>query len=159
MSNNCVPEHLARRSQPALVAIRMRLFSRCHFRNRSQSVGLHHRTVRDESPHWNFLPHAGCPVVWPSPSRPTTAGWRTTGSIGRIHTCIAVTVDSTVIDFFGRESWLQFTGHRERRANRADVPEVASYKCFLQLADVQTGPGGSWQPVRLHRAGRLADYL
>ena len=25
-----------------------------------------------------------------------------TGSIGRIHTCIAVTVDSTVIDFFGR---------------------------------------------------------
>jgi hypothetical protein len=66
-----------------------------------------------------------------------------TGSIGRIHTCCAVTVDSTVIDFFGRESWLQFTRHRECRADRADGPEVAAYKCFLQLADVQTGSGGS----------------
>jgi hypothetical protein len=66
-----------------------------------------------------------------------------TGSIGRIVTCIAVTMDSTVIDFFGRESWLQFTRHRECRADRADGPEVAAYKCFLQLADVQTGSGGS----------------
>jgi len=46
------------------------------------------------------------------------------GSIGRIHTCFGATVDSTAIDFFGRESWLQFTGHRECRANRADVPEA-----------------------------------
>jgi hypothetical protein len=46
------------------------------------------------------------------------------GSTGRIHTCFGATVDSTVIDFFGRESWLQFTGHRECRANRADVPEA-----------------------------------
>jgi hypothetical protein len=52
------------------------------------------------------------------------------GSIGGIHTCFGATVDSTVIDFSRRESWLQFTGHRECRANRADVPEagVAAYK-------------------------------
>ena len=46
------------------------------------------------------------------------------GSIGRIHTCFGATVDSTVIDFLGSEIWLQFRGHRECRANRADVPEA-----------------------------------
>ena len=57
------------------------------------------------------------------------------GTIGCIHTCL-VRRWITVIDFFGRESWLQFTGHRECRANRADVPEagVAAYKCFLQAS-------------------------
>ena len=59
-----------------------------------------------------------------------------------------------------RERWLQFTGHRECRANRADVPEagVAAYKCFLQLADVQTEI--RWQlTTSRRRARRLANYL